>query len=515
MIPVLSRDQVRALDAHATAACAVPSLLLMENAGRGAAEIIRRRLGASRGAVIVCGPGNNGGDGFVVARRLLTIGHAATVALCINPDRLKGDARVNHLAWLGVGGRVVDVSDGSLLNALDTLLAESDLIVDALLGTGVDRPVTGHFAEVIERMNRAPVARVALDVPSGLDADTGAVLGVAVRAERTITFAHPKLGLLTSSGANHAGELHVADIGVPAALSAVVGEAAELIESRDVAGWIAPRPPATHKGTAGRVLAVAGSPGKTGAALLVARGALRAGAGLVTIGSSQRAVDALDRRVLEEMTACIDADRPEASLDDLLAKVDVVAIGPGLGQDAWAGRVIDHVVLRWPGTKVVDADAISHFRDRGAALAKASGRLVLTPHPAELARLLGGSAQDVEVDRFGALERAVHLTGAVVVLKGRHTLIGAPGHLPIVNASGCPALATAGAGDVLSGITAALCCHLEPRRAAAAAVHLHGLSAERWQARTRGDRGLMAHEVADGVVDALAELSAAPDVLTS
>lgn len=510
MIPVLSRDQIRALDACAADECHVPGTILMENAGRGAAEAIERLLEQSgvRGHVLVlCGPGNNGGDGFVVARRLVVRGHRVRVVLTAQAERLKGDARTNHDAWTGLGGAVTEIPSDAELARLDGELDGAAVVVDALLGTGLDRDVEGRLRTIIERINATDVLRVALDIPSGLHADTGKVLGVAVRAHATITFAHLKLGLLASTGAEHAGHVEVADIGVPASLANRVGHAATVVEAEDVARAIGPRPLATHKGSAGRVIAVAGSAGKTGAALLVARGALRAGAGLVSICTSPEAADSLDRRVLEEMTLRIDPARVEASLDEHLDGAAAVAIGPGVGLDERARQVVDHVVLDWDGVKVVDADALTHFGGRAAELAKAAGRLILTPHPGEMGRLLGKSAAQVEADRFGALARAVELTQAVVLLKGAHTLIGAPGELAVVNSSGTPALATAGAGDVLGGITLALACTLAPHQAAWCAAWVHGAAAEAWADETGSDRGLLAHEVADRVPGVLAGLA--------
>ncbi len=510
MIVALSRDQIRALDACAADECNVPGVILMENAGRGAAEVIERLLAerADGGHVLIlCGPGNNGGDGFVVARRLLVRGQAVSVVLTAKPERLKGDALVNYKAWTGLGGAVTEIHSDAELDRLGAELDGAVCVVDALLGTGLDRDVEGRLRSIIERINVVDVLRVALDIPSGLHADTGRVLGVAVRAHVTVTFAQLKLGLLASTGAEHAGQVEVADIGVPASLYERVGHAATVVEAGDVARAIAPRPLATHKGSAGRVIAVAGSAGKTGAALLVARGALRAGAGLVSICTSPEAADSLDRRVLEEMTLRIDPARLEASLDEHLAGAAAVAIGPGIGLDERARRVVDHVVLGWDGVKVVDADALTHFAGRAAELAKAAGRLILTPHPGEMGRLLGTSAGEVEADRFGALARAVELTRAVVLLKGARTLVGAPDQPPIVNSSGTPALATAGAGDVLSGITLALACQLAPERAAWCAAWVHGKAAEDWAGESGADRGLLAHEVADRVPGVLAGLA--------
>jgi NAD(P)H-hydrate epimerase len=506
MIPVLSREQIRELDRHAVEH-GVPSLVLMENAGRGAAELIERELErrGERGAVVVvCGPGNNGGDGFVVARRLASRSVAVRVVLTVPGAKLKGDALDNYRAFRGLGHDVIELEDD--LEVLSRELRDAGVAIDALFGTGLDRDVTGRMAEVIDRVNAAEALRIALDLPSGIDANSGAVLGAAVRAHLTITFAAHKLGLLTTNGAKHAGRVERVDIGVPESLIDVVGHSAEVVEASDVGRALRRRSVAAHKASAGRVLAVAGSAGKTGAALLVARGALRAGAGLVTIASFPEAADALDQRVLEEMTARIDRSRIEASLDELLANVDAVAIGPGLGLDEPARRVVEHIVLAWDGVKVVDADALTCFAGRAELLRSAAGSAVLTPHPGEAARLLGASPGDVERDRFAALSRLVDRTGATVLLKGPRTLVGAPDELPVVQITDAPALATAGAGDVLTGITAALCCSLAPRSAAIAAAHMHGRSAERWSERTGADRGLLSHEVADELPAVIASL---------
>ncbi len=511
MKPLLSREQIREFDRVAIEDCNVPSLVLMENAGRGAAELIDAELrgqpeAPGRNAVVVCGPGNNGGDGFVVARRLRAAGWPVLVFLAGSALKLKGDARLNHDAWLGLGAGVSELSGHAAMVEFEHALGAATVIVDALLGTGLDRDLGAELRALIERINGARALRVALDVPSGLDSNTGAVLGACVRADITVTFALAKRGLFTTSGADHAGRIHVVDIGVPSELCARVGHSAELIETRDLTRWLVPRSISAHKASAGRVVAVAGSPGKTGAALLVARGALRAGAGLVTVATTPEAADALDRRVLEEMTARLDLDNLEASLKKILEGVDALAIGPGIGLDATARRLVDQVVLGWDGRKVVDADALTHFAGRAHELKRAPGALLLTPHPGEMGRLLGISPAEVERDRFAAVARCVELTGATVLLKGPRTLIGAPDVVPRVNASGTPALATGGAGDVLTGFCAALACSLELVAAATCAAHLHGLAAERWAARTGADRGLLAHEIADGLPSVIAEV---------
>jgi len=504
LIPILSSVQARAFDRFLSERCAVPGLLLMENAGRNAASAVHERLGQAARVLCVCGTGNNGGDGFVLARHLLRLGHDVRVVLLGRGEQVAGDARVNLDAWRGIGGGLLEIdTDTGVKERLDALWDGADGIVDALFGTGLSRELSGRFRAAVESMNGSGRRVFALDLPSGMHADTGSALGIAVRAQVTITFGHPKPGLLTTSGADLCGELVVADLGVPSERGAAREPRAHWVEVNDALGWLEPREASAHKGRSGRVLVIAGSPGKTGAALLASTAALRAGAGLVTIATFPDAQRSLDQRVIEVMTEPLDPERPVASLERLLEGVGAVVIGPGLGLSARARAVIEQVVLKWPGPKLVDADAISAFAGRARELASAAGSCLLTPHPGELGRLLGVTPAVVEADRFGAIERAVELTGQGVLLKGPHTLIAEPGTPPWVVSEGHPALATGGSGDTLAGIVGALLVHLPRLRAAALGVVLHGHAARLWVTAHGGaDRGLLAREIADFLPDA-------------
>ncbi len=576
MIPVLTRAQMREYDRYAIESCHVPGIVLMENAGRGAADVIaamieERRpatsvlaisrpspapsLGAvhlmpppSRRAaedaqaakarafpvrhvpapgqpatypldarvVVVCGAGSNGGDGFVVARHLLARGAEVEVFLAEASEKVTGESRINHDAYIDLGGVFAELPEGADLGVLEEALGRADFVVDALFGTGLARPIRGHLAEVIAAINRAEACCVALDIPSGLDADSGAPLGIAVQADDTVTFGHLKIGLLTPEGARLAGNIHVVDLGVPdRPILAHVGYVAEVIGARTIGSYLTPRETNVHKHEAGDVLVVAGSAGKLGAALLTASAAMRAGTGLVTVCTWPDAAAALESRVLEVMTARIDPERITASLDEALARRRAVAIGPGFGLDERARIAVDHVVLGWDGLKVVDADAITHFTDRAEALADARGQIILTPHPGELGRLLGRSGRAVEQDRFGAVREAVARTRATVVLKGARTIIATPDGRMFICMAGNPALATAGSGDVLTGIIAALLCGLPTCRAACAGVLIHALAGDRWRARVGSDRGLLAGEIPEEVPRILAALIAGRDPLAA
>ena len=487
----------------------MPGLVLMENAGRGVVDALvrcwpHRPLARAR-AVVVCGPGNNGGDGFVVARHLATRGATVLVFLTASASRLQGDARVQFDAVCGLG--IVPVELGSDLTGLSVAVTSATFVVDAVYGTGLSRPVEGADAAILHALHEAHRPIVAVDVPSGLDADTGASLGAALQASLTVTFGAPKLGLLTPAGARLAGTVVVADLGVPGPALEHSRHAARLLERCDVSRLLVPRPPGIHKNGAGHVVVFAGSAGHLGAAVLCAHGAFRAGAGLVTIATWPEVADALDTRVVEVMTARLERDNLAESVDDALARAKAVVIGPGFGKDDAARAVVRRVLASWQGPSVVDADALGMFAGEVDVFASSRGAAVLTPHPGELGVLLGSTAREIEADRFVALADCVERGRSVTLLKGAHTLVGAPDEVPVINASGSSALATAGAGDVLAGMIGALACTLDPFEAAFVGAHLHGLAAERWF-ETRGDRGLLAHEIADEVPGLIAGLIA-------
>ena len=504
MIPVLSRDQMRAFDAYAIATCHVPSIVLMENAGRGAADVIVKEP-SPNGVVVVCGTGNNGGDGFVVARHLLARGVRVEAWLVGDTARMSEDTRKNHDAWLGVGGHVQPVDPAKGVKELEDAIAAASVVVDALFGTGLDRPIVLPLSQVVEAINSTLARTVALDLPSGLDAETGRVLGIAVRADVTVTFAHYKTGILTPGGARRCGRVHVVDIGVPASLIVHTGQAAEVVERADVARWMGRRPADAHKHSVGHVAVFAGSPGKVGASLMVAAGALRAGAGAVTIATWEEAAHALEARVVEAMTTRIGKD--PASIERALAGKHAVVIGPGFGTGDDAEAVLAHVLGAYEGPVVLDADAITIIARTPELLERAKRTPVLTPHSGEMARLLGTKARDVEADRFAAARTVAAKTRAVVLLKGPHTLIATPAGRVVINPSGNPALATAGSGDVLSGILGAISCNAQAFESASAAAYIHGAAADAWQTAHGGaDRGMLATEIAEHVPGVVAGL---------
>lgn len=528
MRPVLNREQIRAFD-RVWIERGVPGIVLMENAGRGAAHLIglkarprpsgeKPRQGSSVvGSCVRCaderslesvsflilaGSGNNGGDAFVIARHLAARAASVRVFGLVPGTQLRGDAKV---AWEAMEALGLSLEPLPPEDEWSRALSEADVIVDGLLGTGADRPIEGTLGVLIEAVNDSGTRVIALDVPSGLDAERGCVLGRAIRAEHTVTFAHLKQGLLTTHGQQHCGSITVSHIGVPSALPGSMEPAAWLLEESDVSSVLRARSRTAHKGSAGRVAVIAGSPGTVGAARLSSRACLRAGAGLVTVLTDPATVRQLEEDTVEVMTAAFDSDGAAR----LLQSTDVVVIGPGIGKGPSARSICDEVWKRGVPT-VVDADALRLLAEDSSTFLDAESRLfVLTPHPGEAAALLGTGIDEVEADRFSAAQRLSLEFRSVIVLKGSRTIIAAPGEAPVVSAFGSPVLATAGSGDVLSGIVGALLVGAETSgdvfRRAQAAVCVHALCGEEWEA-AHGDRGLLASELGDRVPEVIARL---------
>ncbi len=502
MIPLLSREAVRELDLDAIQRLQVPSLVLMENAGlRATQAIVEEFPRALQQVTIIGGPGQNGGDGWVVARQLFNLGCRPRLLLIGEDEKVTGDARVNLEAVRRLGLHVASTAAGGP-QSIPLALDGASVVVDALFGTGLDRPVGGLYASAVAAINRSDAPCAALDLPSGVDANTGAVLGTAVRADLTVTFAAHKRGLHQHPGAALAGKVVCASIGVPAHGGVPAHPVAQLVELRDVARWLPPRPDDAHKGTAGDLLVVAGSPGRTGAALLSGLGALRSGAGLVTLASRGSARDALDAKVVELMTAQVPMEPPQshaAVLDQVAGKAAAV-VGPGLGLDS-AGRELARLLAETlPVPAVFDADALTAIGTDLGMLKRAAAPRVLTPHPGEAARLLATTSAEIQADRYRAAASISNKGRCVTILKGARTVIAGPeGELRVCD-RGTPALGVAGTGDVLSGMVGAVLASLPALDAATAGVVLHALAGE---LAARSDRGLLAREVADAVPAAL------------
>ena len=518
MLGVFTADEMRRLDRRAIAELHIPGATLMENAGRGAAESIVAALPAlgapRRGArvVVVCGKGGNGGDGFVVARWLKRRGARASVLLAFSPAEIGGDARLKLEELRRSGVRPLRLEDD---RAIAAALARAHLVVDALLGTGSRGSPEGSVARAIELINACGRPVVALDIPSGMSADGGAQAGAAVRATMTLTFAGLKRGLVTSPGDELAGRVSVVPIGVP---DAEVARAVTtfLLEPSDVARHFPRRPRVAHKGSYGHLLLVAGSLGKTGAAALAAAAAMRSGSGLVTVATPVSQQPVVASLVLEAMTEPL----PETSthtlalkarevIAELAASRDAVAIGPGLGLDEETQQAVRSLIQELRKPLAVDADALTALSGHLEVLGAAPSVRCLTPHPGEMARMLGARVDDVQRDRIETARAFAARYRAYVVLKGARSVIGTPDGRVFVNPTGNPGMASGGTGDVLTGMLGAFLARgMDPGAALQSSVYLHG-SAGDIAAERVGEEALIARDVVAAIPEAFRRLGGA------
>jgi NAD(P)H-hydrate epimerase len=509
MRPVLTAAEMRDADRRTIEEVGLPGAVLMENAGAAVARAIRDRFPAARRVVVLCGKGNNGGDGFVVARELLA--RKPSVFLCGPRAEVRGDARAHLGVYERSGGVVREVLDDAGWAAVRPEVLGADLIVDALLGTGLSQAPSGLVGQAIRDVAERPQPErsplVAVDIPSGLSSDGGETPWPSLAAALTVTFAAPKYGLVLPPACERAGELVVADIGIPRSL--LEGAQLWVLEPSDAALVFRARDPGAHKGTFGHLLVVAGSVGKTGAAVLAATAALRTGVGLVTVATPAAALPAVAAGRAELMTEPLPTDST-GTLDAgavsralaLAKERDAVVLGPGLGQESGTRAFVRDFVRRCPSPLLVDADGLNALapsaKEKGAtdALRRSSPTLV-TPHPGEMARLAGSSAAEVQRRRLETARAFAMETGAVVALKGQRTLVARPDGRAAVNPTGNPGMATGGTGDVLSGIAGALLARgCDAWTAATAGVYLHGLAGDEAAARM-GQESLVAGDLID------------------
>ena len=473
---VLSASQMREVDRR-TIEMGIPGLILMENAGQRVVDLLVRKFDklAAHRIVVLCGKGNNGGDGMVVARQLFTRFQPLSlqVVLLAAPEDLKGDAAQNY--------RMLQILGCPVAREIPAEAQLASIVVDALLGTGISGPATGAMLDAIREINRGfPLATVvAVDIPSGMPSDSGEPLGEHARADYTVTFTAPKPAHTLAPNCDAIGQLHVVAIGSPPELyEADAAIWLSLVQPEMFARMLAPRPRDGHKGTFGHVLAIAGSRGKTGAAAMCGMAALRAGAGLVTVASEESAIPVIAGHAAELMTVPLTNNRLRADIDEIAKNKDVIAIGPGLGGDPAVVALVRHAFAELPQPMVVDADALNALA--GTAWAGAGKLRVLTPHPGEMARLSGKSTAEVSADRLAAARTLATERQVTVVLKGERTLIAFADGRVWINPTGTPAMGTGGTGDILTGLIAGLLAQFpkHPDQAIAAAVYLHGLSGE-------------------------------------
>ncbi len=513
---ILNAAQMREADRRTIDDIGIPPLVLMENAGRqavAAMEAIFSDL-SERQVAVLCGRGNNGGDGFVVARTLLQRDVDVSVFLMGRVADVRGDARIN-LEILGrLGLTVVEIADSQAWELHFSEVSDCTLIVDAIFGTGLNAPVSGLLESVIADVNASGIPVVAIDLPSGLSADSAEPIGPSIEAALTVTLAAPKLPLVLPPGEMRAGDIVIADIGIPSeVLDAVDGPRVDLLTRASMRELVTPRTSDSHKGDYGRVLIVAGSRGKTGAAHLAAIGALRSGAGLVTIATPAACQSVISAMAPEYMTERLgetddglDPDGVDHVLD--IAR-DVIALGPGLGQALGTREFIRQLVDRATMPLVIDADGLNAFADDPDRLAGREGRdVIITPHPGEMARLVGMSTDEVQSSRLEIARNFAVAHHVFVVLKGHRTLIATPDEKIFINPTGNPGMATGGTGDVLTGMIAAwLAQLLDAEAACKLAVYLHGLAGDLAEA-DEGEVAMTSADVAGHLGDAVLELTA-------
>jgi hydroxyethylthiazole kinase-like uncharacterized protein yjeF len=503
---VVTAKEMQELDRLASAQFQIPTARLMERAGEQLLAALRAYLGTLDGKqiVIAAGKGNNGGDGLVLARLLREHPCMVETYLAVDSSTLRGLAREQWQRLRQAGGPSCHCFDRTEWTAdqFRRAAAGADVTVDALLGTGLTAPVEGVYAELIGVINSAGAPVLAVDLPSGINADTGAVMGVAVTAAVTITFALPKLGLLLHPGAARAGRVIVVDIGIPQAAVDQLALTIEQITPGSIRLALTPRSPQQHKGDFGHLLVIAGSEGKMGAAAMSALGALRAGAGLVTVAIPRSQNPIIQQLVMEAMSAPMaetaEHTLAEASLPALIQLAEgkrAVALGPGLSLHPETQALIRTLTSQLLCPLVIDADGLNAIAGRETATTVRRAPTVLTPHPGEMARLLGCTADHVEADRPSSAREAARRYRAWIVLKGAHTLVADPDGRLWINTTGNPGMATGGTGDVLTGVLGGLLAQsIALPAAATAAIFLHGLAGD-LAAGAAGQTGLIAGDL--------------------
>jgi len=480
-------SQMKEIDRRTIDDLGISSLVLMENAGLALVDEIERRTPDERLRItVICGPGNNGGDGMVAARHLADRGHEVVVFLAAPRSAFGGDAKVQLRPLTRLEMEIMVLSSQSSYERAFRRAAHSDVAVDSLFGTGLTRVVEGQWAQCVRILNSCPGLVISADVPSGLDARTGHPLGECVTADVTVTFGLPKTGLVLFPGAQFAGEVVVADIGIPRAVIDTMQLPGQLLGPDLVEHVYEDRWPDTHKGTYGHLLLCCGSAGKLGSGILASRGALRAGAGLVTLAVPVSALHMVDTATPEVMTAAL-PETAEGSfsrlgangLKKLVKERDALAIGPGISTHPEVGELVREV-LKWEGFPIVlDADALNVLEGDLNLLRSRGSEAVITPHPGEMSRLIGCGKEEVQADRIGAALECAGKSGCVVVLKGAGTVVAHPDGVYYINTTGNPGMASGGTGDVLTGMIGALLARkCSPFKSAAAAVYLHGAAAD-------------------------------------
>ncbi|MBP1695247.1 MAG: NAD(P)H-hydrate dehydratase [Deltaproteobacteria bacterium] len=509
MMKVANAEEMQELDRKAIETYRIPGMILMENAGRGAAEVISNTFPDihKKKIAIIAGKGNNGGDGFVIARYLLNQGVSVRVYLLTDPKGLRGDAETNFNIFQRMKGEVISVPSSKDYVKVKKDLEKFDILVDGIFGTGLDAEVRGYYREVIDHLNTLQRPIVAIDIPSGLDADTGKPLGTAIRASLTVTFGLPKVGHLIPPGIDYVGEVKVIDIGIPKRLVEDEKIPTHLLEEKEIKRWLSiPRNPDTHKGDYGHLLVIAGSVGKTGAAALACQAALRMGAGLVTLAIPKSLNGIMEMKLTEVMTEPL-PETPKQTLSlrafsaivRLCENKKAVIIGPGLGTFKETQSLILKLIKALDVPIILDADGLTALATQPKTLPITGRSLILTPHPGEMARLTRSQIKEVLEDRIGLSRNFSQSHHVHLVLKGHPTLISTPKGEVFINPTGNPGMASGGTGDVLTGMIGGLVCQgFEILPSLQIAVYLHGLAGDEG-AQEKGEKSLIATDIIEKI----------------
>ncbi|MCK5542626.1 MAG: NAD(P)H-hydrate dehydratase [Desulfobacterales bacterium] len=490
---LVTAKEMQQIDRETIESFGIPGRTLMENAGRGAYTMLVQTFPNifSQKVGIIAGRGNNGGDAFVIARYLMEKGIHTNVFILCSKDKITGDAKANLDLLLKLiqnhkACSIIEIVDQNDFKKNKPRLLHHDIFVDGILGTGLNSDVRGFFKEIIAALNNSKSPVFSIDIPSGLNADTGKPWGISINATATATFAHPKPGHILHPGDKHTGELEVVDIGIPGFITEKFNPKLNLLEERDIKMLFPPRDSESHKGNFGHVLILAGSPGKTGAAALAANAAMRCGTGLVTLGVPESLNSFVEPQVTEAMTYPLPDDGKGILIESAFEKIlklakdkDAIAIGPGIGTDKSTKKLIEKLVKKLDVPLVLDADCLNLISENLQILKKAKSDIILTPHPGEMARLSSTTTKEIQENRLESAQNFSNKFGITLVLKGANTIISLADKKAYICPVGNPGMASGGMGDVLTGIIAGFRAQgFSSENASIAGVYIHGLCGE-------------------------------------
>ncbi|MEA1965342.1 MAG: NAD(P)H-hydrate dehydratase [Candidatus Aerophobetes bacterium] len=508
---LVTAEKMRKIDEETINSIGIPGILLMENAGRAVVETIKEEYSPleEKSVCIFSGSGNNGGDGIVVARHLFAGGIKVRLFLLGRKEKIKGETAINLKIAFNLGVQIKEVTSSEGMKSLKEELKLADIVVDALLGTGAKGAPRGIMKEIVSLINRFSRNIVAVDIPTGVDADTGEVEGEAIKANCTVTFAYPKQGLYLYPGMDYAGKIKVADIGIPYTLPEAETRC-NLLTSADIAKDIFKRKLSSHKGNFGHLLVIAGSRGMTGAAALTSLAALRAGAGLVTLGIPESLNPVLEVKLTEAITLPLPQTeegslsfRALKKIEEFSKKCEAVALGPGISTNKETAKLVKMLVKQLTIPLIIDADGINVLGDETALLSKYKAPLIITPHPGELSRLLHTSIKEIQKDRIGFALTLAKNTGGIALLKGARTVIADKEGTIWINSTGNPGIASGGSGDVLTGIIGGLLVQgFSTLTAAKLGAYLHGLAGD-LAAQIKGEVSLIATDILNNLPEAI------------